>query len=77
MANEHYPDAPSLEFSNDSDSDCYIIDSGRRKKIGTLMKVTMRVMMIMCLIRVMLLVKTKVKLMGYLLYEIGKIFCIS
>ena len=27
MASEHHPDAPSLEFSNDSDSDCYIIDS--------------------------------------------------
>ena len=37
------------------------------------MKVTMRVMMI----RVILLVKTKVKLMRYFLYGIGKIFCIS
>ena len=27
MASDHHPDAPSLEFSNDSDSDCYIIDS--------------------------------------------------
>ena len=27
MVSEHHPDAPSLEFSNDSDSDCYIIDS--------------------------------------------------
>ena len=27
MASEHQPDAPSLEFSNDSDSDCYIIDN--------------------------------------------------
>ena len=26
VASEHQPDAPSLEFSNDSDSDCYIID---------------------------------------------------
>ena len=26
MASEHQPDAPSLEFSDDSDSDCYIID---------------------------------------------------
>ena len=32
------------------------------------MKVTMRVMMIMCLIRVILLVKNKVIMMGYLLY---------
>ena len=28
MASNHQPAAPSLEFSNDSDSDCYIIDSG-------------------------------------------------
>ena len=28
MASEHQPDAPSLEFSDDNDSDCYIIDSG-------------------------------------------------
>ena len=41
------------------------------------MKVTMRVMMIMCLIRVMLLVKNKVIMMGYLLHEIGKNFCKS
>ena len=27
MASEHHPDAPSLEFSNDSDSDCYISDN--------------------------------------------------
>ena len=27
MASEHHPDAPSLEFSNDSDSDCYISES--------------------------------------------------
>ena len=33
MANEHHPDAPSLEFSNDSDSDCYIIDSGSEVEI--------------------------------------------
>ena len=32
------------------------------------MKVTMRVMMIMCLIRVILLVKNKVIMIGYLLY---------
>ena len=25
MASEYHPDAPSLEFSNDSDSDCYIL----------------------------------------------------
>ena len=33
MASEHHPDAPSLEFSNDSDSDCYIIDSGSEVEI--------------------------------------------
>ena len=27
MASEHQPDAPSLEFSDDNDSDCYIIDN--------------------------------------------------
>ena len=27
MASEHQPDAPSLKFSNDSDSDCYISDN--------------------------------------------------
>ena len=32
-ASEHHPDAPSLEFSNDSDSDCYIIDSGSEVEI--------------------------------------------
>ena len=26
MASEHQPDAPSLEFSDNNDSDCYIID---------------------------------------------------
>ena len=33
MASEHHLDAPSLEFSNDSDSDCYIIDSGSEVEI--------------------------------------------
>ena len=33
MTSEHHPDAPSLEFSNDSDSDCYIIDSGSEVEI--------------------------------------------
>ena len=33
MASEHQPAAPSLEFSNDSDSDCYIIDSGSEVEI--------------------------------------------
>ena len=33
MASEHHSDAPSLEFSNDSDSDCYIIDSGSEVEI--------------------------------------------
>ena len=33
MASEHQPDAPSLEFSNDSDNDCYIIDSGSEMEI--------------------------------------------
>ena len=33
MANNHQPAAPSLEFSNDSDSDCYIIDSGSEVEI--------------------------------------------
>ena len=33
MASEHHPDAPSLEFSNDSDSDCFIIDSGSEVEI--------------------------------------------
>ena len=33
MASEHHPDAPSLEFSNDSDSNCYIIDSGSKDEI--------------------------------------------
>ena len=27
MASEHQPDASSLEFSDDNDSDCYIIDN--------------------------------------------------
>ena len=31
--NEHHPDASLLEFSNDSDSDCYIIDSGSEVEI--------------------------------------------
>ena len=33
MASEYHPDAPSLEFSNDSDSDCHIIDSGSKVEI--------------------------------------------
>ena len=33
MAGEHQPDAPSLEFSDDNDSDCYIIDSGSEVEI--------------------------------------------
>ena len=33
MASDHQPAAPSLEFSNDSDSDCYIIDSGSEVEI--------------------------------------------
>ena len=33
MAINHQPGAPSLEFSNDSDSDCYIIDSGSEVEI--------------------------------------------
>ena len=33
MASNHQPRAPSLEFSNDSDSDCYIIDSGSEVEI--------------------------------------------
>ena len=33
MASNHQPGAPSLEFSNDSDSDCYIIDSGSEVEI--------------------------------------------
>ena len=33
MANDHQPAAPSLEFSNGSDSDCYIIDSGSEVEI--------------------------------------------
>ena len=33
MASNHQPAAPSLEFSNDSDSDCYIIDSGSEVEI--------------------------------------------
>ena len=33
MASEHHPDAPSLEFSIDSDSDCYIVDSGSEVEI--------------------------------------------
>ena len=33
MASEHHPDAPSLEFSDDNDSDCYIIDSGSEVEI--------------------------------------------
>ena len=27
MASEHQPDAPSLEFSDNNDSDCYISDN--------------------------------------------------
>ena len=33
MTSDHQPTAPSLEFSNDSDSDCYIIDSGSEVEI--------------------------------------------
>ena len=33
MASEHQPDAPSLEFSDDNDSDCYIIGSGSEVEI--------------------------------------------
>ena len=33
MASDHQPTAPSLEFSNDSDSDCYIIDRGSEVEI--------------------------------------------
>ena len=33
MASNHQPAAPSLEFSNDSDSDCYIFDSGSEVEI--------------------------------------------
>ena len=33
MASIHQPGAPSLEFTNDSDSDCYIIDSGSEVEI--------------------------------------------
>ena len=33
MASEHQPDAPSLEFSDNNDSDCYIIDSGSEVEI--------------------------------------------
>ena len=33
MASNHQPGAPSLEFSNNSDSDCYIIDSGSEVEI--------------------------------------------
>ena len=33
MASDHQPAGPSLEFSNDSDSDCYIIDSGSEVEI--------------------------------------------
>ena len=33
MASNHQPAAPSLEFSNDSDSDCYIIGSGSEVEI--------------------------------------------
>ena len=33
MARENQPDAPSLEFSDDNDSDCYIIDSGSEVEI--------------------------------------------
>ena len=33
MASNHQPGAPSLEFSNDSESDCYIIDSGSEVEI--------------------------------------------
>ena len=33
MASEQQPDAPSLEFSDNNDSDCYIIDSGSEVEI--------------------------------------------
>ena len=33
MASNHQPGAPSLEFTNDSDSDCYIVDSGSEVEI--------------------------------------------
>ena len=33
MASNHQPGVPSLEFSNDSDGDCYIIDSGSEVEI--------------------------------------------
>ena len=33
MASNHQPASPSLEFSNDSDSDCYIIDGGSEVEI--------------------------------------------
>ena len=33
MASEHQPDATLLEFSDDNDSDCYIIDSGSEVEI--------------------------------------------
>ena len=33
MASENQADAPSLEFSDDNDSDCYIIDSGSEVEI--------------------------------------------
>ena len=33
MASDHQPAATSLEFTNDSDSDCYIIDSGSEVEI--------------------------------------------
>ena len=33
MASNHQPAAPYLEFPNDSDSDCYIIDSGSEVEI--------------------------------------------
>ena len=33
MASDHQPAASSLEFCNDSDSDCYIIDSGSEVEI--------------------------------------------
>ena len=33
MASNHQPGAPSLEFTNDSDSDCYIVYSGSEVEI--------------------------------------------
>ena len=33
MASDHQPAAPSLEFSHDNESDCYIIDSGSEVEI--------------------------------------------